>query len=122
MDLLSVLQDVDIFEKMLSDSDLKSILEVRRVFHHQKRRIKGHSFGNFLALYLKNTVQKALEKKSLKIPWDELIGNLKTIKVIQRDLNGSTHLLHTDFRGIAHRVFQILGAKSPPTFQSFEKE
>ena len=49
-------------------SDLKSVLEVRPVFHRHKRRIKGHIFCSFLALYLKIALEKALEAKKLKFP------------------------------------------------------
>jgi transposase len=83
-------------------SDLKSILEVRPVFHRTKRRITGHIFCNFLALYLKISLQKVLEAKGLKLPWDEVLGDLEAIKTVEPRLNGSSYLLRTDFRGIAH--------------------
>lgn len=101
-------------------SDLKSILEVRPVFHRNKRRITGHIFCNFLALYLKIALQKALEAKGLKLAWDEVLGDLKAIKAVKLRLNGSSYLLRTDFRGIAHKVFQAVGAKPPPTLKDLK--
>ncbi len=101
-------------------SDLKSVLEVRPVFHRNKRRITGHIFCNFLALYLKIALQKALEGKGLKLPWDEVLGDLKAIKAVKLRVNGSSYLLRTDFRGVAHRVFQAVGAKPPPTLQDLK--
>jgi len=101
-------------------SDLKSVLEVRPVFHRNKRRIKGHIFCNFLALYLKIALQKALEAKGLKPSWDDLIGDLRAIKAIKLDLNGSSYLLRTEFRGVAHKVFQAVGVRPPPTLQDFK--
>lgn len=101
-------------------SDLKSVLEVRPVFHRNRRRITGHIFCNFLALYLKIALQKALEAKGLKLPWDEVLGDLQAIKAVKLSLNGSSYLLRTDFRGVAHKVFQAVGAKPPPTLQDLK--
>jgi hypothetical protein len=103
-------------------SDLKSILEVRPVFHRRKQRIKGHIFCSFLALYLKIALQKALEAKKLKVPWDELMGDLRAIKGVKLRLNGSSYLLRTDFRGVAYKVFQAVGVRPPPTLQALEDQ
>ncbi|NIS67928.1 MAG: hypothetical protein GTO12_02940 [Proteobacteria bacterium] len=101
---------------------MKRVLEVRPVFHRQKRRIKGHIFCNFLALYLKIALQKALEAKGLKRSWDEVTSDLKAIKAVKLHLNGSSYLLRTDFRGVTHSVFQAVGAKPPSTLQLLTKE
>jgi len=49
------------------------------------------------------------------------MGDLKAIKAVKLHLNGSSYLLRTDFRGVAHSVFQTVGAKPPPTLQALEK-
>lgn len=101
--------------------DLKNILKVRPVYHRRKMRVQGHIFCNFLALYLKIAMQKALESKELKLPWDEVLSDLKALKAIRLHLNGTTYLLRTDFRGVAHKVFQAVGVKPPPTLQVLQK-
>ena len=103
-------------------SDLKSVLRVRPVFHRQKRRIQGHIFCNFLALYLKIALQKTLETKKLKLPWDELMGDLRAIKAVKLRLTDSSYILRTDFRGSAHKVFQAVGVRPPPTLQVSENQ
>jgi len=75
-----------------------------------------------LALRLRIALQKALEAKRLKLPWDEVLSDLKAIKAVKLHLNGSPYLLRTDSRGVAHRVFQAVGVKPPPTLQAFEKQ
>ena len=105
-------------------SDLKSVLKVRPVFHRQKRRIKGHIFCNFLALYLKIALQKTLEANKLSLPWDELLGDLRAIKAVKLRLTDAdaSYILRTDFRGSAHKVFQAVGVKPPPTLQAFKDQ
>ena len=73
-------------------SDLKNILEVRPVYHRRQKRIKGHIFCNFLALYLKIALQKTLESKNLKFPWGEVTSDLRALRAVKLHLNGSTYL------------------------------
>ncbi len=99
--------------------DLKNVLRVRPVYHRRKATVEGHIFCNFLALYLKIALEKALASKGLKLPWDEMIGDLKAVKAIKLRLEGTDYLLRSEFRGAAHKVFAAVGFKAPPTLQPY---
>jgi len=67
--------------------DLKSVLEMRPVFHQRCDRVQGHIFCNFLSLYLKIALQKNLEKNKLKLPWRTVLDDLDALKAIHFEWN-----------------------------------
>ena len=97
--------------------DLKSLLDVRPVFHQRCDRVQGHIFCHFLALFLKTALQKELKKKKIELPWDQVLTDLEAFKAIHFEWNGQPYLLRTEFQGCAHRVFQAVGLKPPQTLQ-----
>jgi len=102
--------------------DLKSILEVRPVFHQRCQRVQGHIFCNFLALYLKIALHKELKRKEIEIPWDQVLHDLDAFKAIHFQIGDQPYLLRTEFQGNAYRIFQTVGVKPPPTLQTLEPQ
>jgi hypothetical protein len=100
--------------------DLKNLFKVRPIYHRRKQRVKGHIFCTFLALYLKVALEKALESKGLKLAWEALLGDLRSLKAVKLHLDGSIYLLRTDFQGSCNKVFRAVGLKSPPTLQPYK--
>ena len=99
--------------------DLKSVLEMRPVFHQRCDRVQGHIFCNFLSLYLKIALQKELEKSRIKVPWRMVLDDLEALKAIHFDWNAKEYLLRTEFTGCAYDVFKAVGAKPPKTLQGW---
>jgi len=97
---------------------LKSLLATRPVFHHKEEHIKGHVFSSFLSLVLMVTLNQRLEEKESKVPWDELMGDLKTFQAVRLALDGKEFLLRTEFRGKAYQAFKAVGINPPPVVQS----
>ena len=98
--------------------DLKSLLEMRPVFHQRCHRIQGHIFCNFLAFYLKIVLQNKLREKGLHLPWDEVLTDLDAFRAIHFQWDDREYLLRTEFQGCAYGVFQAAGVKPPPTLQA----
>ena len=98
-------------------SDPKSIAEVRPVFPGNKRRITRHIFCNSPALHLKIAFQKASEEQGLKLPWDEVLGDLKAIREVKSVATARPYHLRIQFRGVPDKVFQTVGPKTSPTLQ-----
>lgn len=62
---------------------IKSVLELRPVYHHRQRRVETHVFLNFLAFLLAKTLEQKLRAAGLhaSIPWAlEQLGRLKAVE------------------------------------------
>ena len=112
--------------------ELKDVVEVRPIFHHQKKdNLKGHIFGCFLALYLASVLRRRLDEQwreehpkekrkgpeggppLLRVPWDDLIRDLSQVRAIRVRLDGERYRMRTELRGRAHLAFRAVGIRPP---------
>jgi hypothetical protein len=94
--------------------ELKSVLEVRPIFHHRKKQnITGHIFGSFLALYLTCFLKAKFAATKEKIEWGDMLRDLSSLTAIHLEVNGEYYLMRPPLRGCAGRVLQIVGARVP---------
>ena len=98
--------------------NLKSALEVRPVYHWKESRVKGHVFASFLSLVLMTAIERKLEKKGIKLVWDDFIRDLRAFRAIRVKFTGKTYQLRTECRGNVSYAFQALGLRIPPVMQS----
>lgn len=92
----------------------KSTLEVRPLFHHQDETRIGHIVGSFLALRLDVELHLRMEEKGIKVPWPNLMRDLKELKAVRLDLDGVPYLIRTDLEGFAYDAFRAAGLRVPP--------
>lgn len=52
--------------------DFKSVLDVRPIFHHLDETISGHVFCNFLALILRDELERVLENAGYIFEWNDI--------------------------------------------------
>lgn len=98
--------------------ELKDVVEVRPNYHWKKRdNVKGHIFVCFLALYLAALLRKLLAKADLKLPWDEVIRDLSSMRAVRVELGGEKYLLRSPIKGCAGQVFAAVGVKVPALAQ-----
>lgn len=91
---------------------LKDILEVRPIYHQADRRIKGHVFISFLALYLEMNLRKRLQDQGLS----SLDDNLRTIQQIKANkirIKQKTAVLRTELPEKVYQIFQALNIRPP---------
>jgi transposase len=95
---------------------LKDVLETRPIFHRKESHVKGHVFCSYLALCLLIALRKSLREhnRDKVLVWDDVIGDLRSFRVIKATFSGKTYLMRTEFKGTAHRCFQAVGLKAPP--------
>lgn len=95
--------------------ELKSTVEVRPIYHHQKKdNVKGHIFSCFLALYLATYLKQKLATANLKLPWDDIIRDISSIRAVVVRLNGQRYLMRTPLKGYAGTLLGTVGVKTPP--------
>ena len=98
--------------------NLKSALEVRPVYHWKESRVKGHVFASFLSLVLMTATGRKLEKKGIKLVWNDFIRDFRAFRAIKVNFTGKTYQLRTECRGNVSSAFQALGLRIPPVMQS----
>ena len=98
--------------------NLKSALEVRPVYHWKASRVNGHIFASFLSLVLMTATGRKLEKKGIKLVWNDFIRDFRAFRAIKVNFTGKTYQLRTECRGNVSSAFQALGLRIPPVMQS----
>ena len=91
---------------------LKDILEVRPIYHQIDRRIKGHVFISFLALYLEMCLRKRLQGYGLS-SLDNSLRAIRQIKAVKIRIKQKAAILRTELPEEVHRIFQALNIRPP---------
>lgn len=94
--------------------DLKHELEANPIYHFTERRIRAHIFICFLALVLKLTFKKWVEKIANNLNYSKVIEAVKDIEAIQITTPHQRVILRTEFPPNAHFAFKAVGM-SPPS-------
>jgi transposase len=97
--------------------DIKTILETRPVYHKADETIRGHVFCSFLALVLRNELEKRLKKQGYEFEWNDIKQDLEAIQEIRLNENGQSIAIRTQCQGISGKVFQAVGIALPPTIK-----
>jgi hypothetical protein len=98
--------------------DLKSPLELRPIFHRSDANVIGHVFGAFLGLRLKIALQQRVGKAGLKLPWNQVLTDLSSLKAVHIRLDGTDYTVRTDLQGDCYKILQAVGVKPPPRIKS----
>ncbi len=98
----------------------KSLLETRPIWHKRDETIRGHVFCSFLALLLRKELQDRLEARGEKLPWNDIIRDLKRLQYAQVEQDGKRFLLRSEAQGTCAKTFAAAGVALPPTVQQME--
>ena len=77
----------------------------------------GHSHKIY-QVSLMTAIERKLEKKGIKVVWDDFIRDLKAFRAIRVKFTGKTYQLRTECRGAVSSAFQAVGIRIPPAMQS----
>jgi transposase len=103
--------------------ELKDVVELRPIYHWRKKdNVRGHIFVCFLALYLAALLRRKLSDANLKLPWDEVIRDLSSVRAVTVNLGGELYLMRTPLVGHAGKVFAAIGIKPPPLAQPLPRQ
>lgn len=94
---------------------MKSILETRPIYHKCDDTIRGHVFCSFLALVLRQELERRLEAKGLQYEWKEIIRGLENLHEVEAEFQGQTYFLRSKLVGDARQACQAAGVAIPPT-------
>ena len=96
---------------------MKSILEIRPIYHKCDETIRGHVFCSFLALLLKRALEQRLEAKGETWEWAEILRGLDNLQEVEALFQGKRFVLRSQVVGEAHKAFMAAGVALPPTLR-----
>jgi len=95
----------------------KSILETRPIYHKRDETIRGHVFCSFLALLLKQELEKRMQQAALEWEWKEVIRGLDALQQVEANFQSRRFLLRSQLTAHASQAVRAVGVALPPTLR-----
>lgn len=93
---------------------MKSILETRPIYHHKDETIRGHVFCSFLALLLRQELERRLEQHGWTLEWADIIRDLDHLQETTITVDEKDYVIRSQIKGTLGKVFQATGVAIPP--------
>jgi hypothetical protein len=95
----------------------KSLLETRPIYHRCDETIRGHVFCSFLALLLRDELQRRLTAHGHTYEWADVLADLERLQQVEVEYDGKRFVLRSEVQGTCGPVCQAVGVALPPTVQ-----
>jgi transposase len=99
---------------------MKSVLDTRPIFHRRDDTIRGHVFCSFLALLLRQELQRRLAERQWTLEWAHVIDDLDALHETTITLDTRAYVVRSEAKGTVGKVFQACGVALPPVLRSIE--
>jgi len=96
---------------------MKSVLETRPVYHKTDRCIRGHVFCSFLALVLRQELQRRLAAKRWTLEWADVVRDLTQLHETTIEIHEHRYVVRSETKGTVGKVFQACGVAIPPALR-----
>jgi transposase len=96
---------------------MKTALATRPIFHKRDDTIRGHVFCSFLALVLRDELERRLVQRGYQFEWADILQDLEHLQQIELTVNAKGYRLRTDTQGCVAKVFQACGVALPPQLE-----
>ena len=93
--------------------EMKSGLDLRPIYHWRDSRVRGHVMICFLAFLLESTFRRRCQEKEIKVPYNDLMLDLKQVRAIELKLNDKRYLLRSSLYGKSYEAFKAVGLRPP---------
>jgi len=97
--------------------EAKSLLRTRPVYHRRDETIRGHVFCSFLALLLKQELERRMREAGIEAEWADVVRDLGRLSETIVDLQGKRFRVRTQAQGEVARIVRCVGARLPPAVQ-----
>jgi hypothetical protein len=96
---------------------MKTALATRPIFHQRDDTIRGHVFCSFLALVLRDELERRLAQRGYKLEWADILQDLERLQEIELTVSAKGYRLRTETEGCVAKVFQACGVALPAQLQ-----
>jgi transposase len=93
---------------------MKSLLETRPIYHQKDETIRGHVFCSFLALVIRQELERRLEAQGWTLEWADIVRDLDHLHETTITVNEKNYVIRSQIKGTLGKVFQAAGVAIPP--------
>jgi hypothetical protein len=93
---------------------MKSLLETRPIYHQKDETIRGHVFCSFLALVLRQELERRLDQQGWHVEWADIIRDLDHLQETTITVEDHDYIIRSQIKGTLGKVFQAAGVAIPP--------
>ena len=93
---------------------MKSLLETRPIYHQKDETIRGHVFCSFLALVLRQELERRLKQHGWTLEWADIIRDLDHLQETTITVDEKDYAIRSQIKGTLGKVFQATGVAIPP--------
>ena len=97
---------------------MKSVLETRPIHHRADETIRGHVFCSFLALVIRQELERRLEERSWTLEWADIVHDLDHLAETTITVDEKPYVIRSEIKGTLGKVFQATGVAIPPALRS----
>jgi Transposase DDE domain len=96
---------------------MKSVLETRPIYHQHDDAIRGHVFCSFLALVLRQELQRRLAAKHWALEWADVVHDLDALHETEITIDRHAYVVRSEAKRTVGKVFQACGVAIPPALR-----
>ena len=93
---------------------MKSLLETRPIYHQKDETIRGHVFCSFLALVLRQELERRLAQQGATLEWADIVRDLDHLQETTITVDEKDYVIRSQIKGTLGKVFQATGVAIPP--------
>jgi hypothetical protein len=99
---------------------MKSVLETRPIYHQRDDTIRGHVFCSFLALVLRQDLERRLAAKRWRLEWAHVVRDLDALQETTITIQDRAYIIRSEAKRTVGKVFQACGVALPPGLRPAE--
>ena len=93
--------------------EMKSVLDIRPMYHWNEQRVRGHIMMCFLAFVCEMALRKLVDMKKLAISYRAMFLDLKRLQIVKINVKEKKYLVRTEIEGNCGKIFQMVGVQIP---------
>ena len=93
---------------------MKSVLATRPIYHKTDDTIRGHVFCSFLALVIRQELERRLEARDWTLEWADIVRDLDHLAETTITVDEKSYVIRSEIKGTLGKVFQATGVAIPP--------
>ena len=97
---------------------MKSVLETRPIYHKRDETIRGHVFCSFLALVIRQELQRRLDERGWTLEWADIVHDLDHFAETTITVDDKSYVIRSEIKGTLGKVFQAAGVAIPPAVRT----
>ena len=97
---------------------MKSLFETRPIDHQKDETIRGHVFCSFLALVVRQELERRLEQHGWTLEWADIVRDLDHLDETTITVDEKHYVIRSEIKGTLGKVFQAAGVAIPPALRA----